>query len=47
MRNKDLLHRISEKENYNKLLNSGMFWEIHPELSGVYEEDIILINKNI
>lgn len=25
---------------YYKLLKSGMFWEFHPELSGIWEEDI-------
>ena len=25
---------IQTKENYDKLLSSGMFWEFHPELSG-------------
>jgi hypothetical protein len=27
------------KEDYIKLLNSGMFWEFHPELTGVWEKD--------
>lgn len=27
------------KESYNNVLNSGMFWEFHPELSGEYEKD--------
>ena len=27
------------KEQYNKLLRSGMFWEFHPELTGVWEKD--------
>jgi hypothetical protein len=26
-------------ENYMKLLNSGMFWEFHPELSGDFPRD--------
>ena len=25
---------IKTKENYNKLLKSGMFWEFQPELTG-------------
>ena len=25
--------------SYKKLLNSGMFWELYPQLSGVWEED--------
>lgn len=27
-------------DDYYKLLKSGMFWEFHPELSGIWEEDI-------
>jgi hypothetical protein len=27
------------KDAYTKLLNSGMFWELYPELTGNYEED--------
>lgn len=34
---------IKTKENYDKLLNSGMFWEFHPELSGDWEKDKVLI----
>lgn len=30
---------IIEKENYDKLLNSGMFFEFYPELTGNWEED--------
>jgi hypothetical protein len=28
------------REEYFKILNSGMFWEWFPEASGIYEEDI-------
>jgi hypothetical protein len=27
------------KEMYDKVLKSGMFWEIYPELSGEFEKD--------
>jgi hypothetical protein len=27
----DTYKNIQEKENYDKLLSSGMFWEFHPE----------------
>jgi len=30
---------IQTKENYDKLLSSGMFWEFHPELSGNWDVD--------
>ena len=30
---------IKTKKNYDSLLKSGMFWEFHPELSGVWEKD--------
>jgi hypothetical protein len=36
---------ISSKENYNKLLGSGMFWEFHPELSGIWENDCKLFKE--
>lgn len=36
---------ISTEENYNSLKCSGMFWEFYPELSGVWEEDKLLIFK--
>ena len=31
--------QIKNKEDYDKLLNSGMFWEFHPELSGDWNKD--------
>ena len=33
------------KEDYIKLLNSGMFWEIYPELSGNWDKDSLILNK--
>jgi len=30
---------IQTKDNYDKLLSSGMFWEFHPELSGNWDVD--------
>lgn len=39
---KEYIMRTTEeilKENYNKVLNSGMFWEFYPELTGEYEKD--------
>ena len=41
----DIYKSIKTKENYNKLLVSGMFWEFHPELSGNWEKDKAVINK--
>lgn len=35
--------RINTKENYTKLLNSGMFFEVHPELTGNWEVDKLVI----
>ncbi len=35
----DKYNQIIEKYNYDKLLNSGMFFEFYPELSGNYEID--------
>lgn len=35
--------QIKTKENYNKLLTSGMFWEFHPELTGDWEVDKAII----
>ena len=35
----DTYKNIQEKENYDKLLSSGMFWEFHPELSGDWDID--------
>ena len=35
--------QIKTKENYDKLLSSGMFFEFHPELTGNYEKDMINI----
>lgn len=39
--------QIKTEENYTSLLKSGMFWEFHPELSGDWEKDKLIINKNI
>ena len=37
---------IKKKKNYDILLKSGMFWEFHPELSGVWEKDKeIILNE--
>ena len=33
-----LIHKLTE-EKYNMILNSGMFWEFYPDLSGIYEQD--------
>lgn len=36
------MSRLNEeisKQNYDKLLSSGMFWEIYPGLSGEWEKD--------
>ena len=38
-----MYEQIKTKENYDKLLASGMFWEFHPELSGDWNKDKILI----
>lgn len=34
------------KEDYCSLLNSGMFWEFYPELSGDYDKDFQQFIKN-
>ena len=41
---KIMYEQIKTKENYDKLLASGMFWEFHPELTGNWEidKDVIL-----
>ena len=36
--------QIQTLENYNILLKSGMFWEFHPELTGDWDKDKIIIN---
>jgi hypothetical protein len=40
---KPMYEQIKTKENYDKLLASGMFWEFHPELTGNWEVDKIVI----
>lgn len=37
---------IKTKDDYTKLLDSGMFWEFHPELSGEWVKDEPIINKS-
>lgn len=39
LNNDNKYQNIQTKENYDKLLYSGMFWEMHPELSGNYDID--------
>lgn len=34
------------KEEYNTLLNSGMFWELYPEATGIYYKDVELSLNN-
>jgi hypothetical protein len=41
----DRYRHIKTEEAHQILLNSGMFWEFHPELSGVWEKDKHIINK--
>ena len=36
---------IKTEEGYNALLNSGMLFELHPELSGVWEMDKVTIKE--
>jgi hypothetical protein len=36
--------KLKSEEGYNKLLESGMFFEIFPELTGGYKEDWKLIH---
>ena len=38
--------QIKTKENYDKLLSSGMFFEFYPQLSGNYAKDMININSD-
>ena len=40
----DIYENIKTEENYNKLLKSGMFFEFHPELSGNWLTDKVVIN---
>lgn len=35
--------QINMEENYSKLLNSGMFWEFYPKLTGQWDIDKKLI----
>ena len=39
--------QISIEENYNKILNSGMFWEFYPELTGQWNIDKKLILPDV
>ena len=41
----DGYRNIKTKENYISLLNSGMFWEFHPELTGNWDLDESVINS--
>ena len=38
-------YELLDKTSYNKLLSSGFFWELFPELTGNFEEDYKLINE--
>jgi hypothetical protein len=40
---KNMYEQIKTKENYDKLLSSGMFWEFYPELTGDWIKDISII----
>lgn len=39
--------QINTEEKYTKLLNSGIFWEFHPELTGTWEVDEKLILPDV
>ncbi|MEJ2267730.1 MAG: hypothetical protein P8X70_01500 [Nanoarchaeota archaeon] len=36
---------IKSKENYDKLLKSGMFFKIYPSLTGEYDKDKIIMER--
>jgi hypothetical protein len=38
-----MYEQIKTKENYDRLLVSGMFWEFYPELTGNWEADKVVI----
>lgn len=40
----DRYRHIKTEENYMSLLKSGMFWEFHPELTGNWYLDELIIN---
>jgi len=40
-----MYEQIKTRENYDKLLKSGMFWEFHPELTGDWDKDKLVILK--
>jgi N6-adenosine-specific RNA methylase IME4 len=42
-RKMDRYKQIKTRKHYDMLLASGMFWEFHPELTGVWSEDRLLI----
>lgn len=39
--------RISTREEYSQLLYSGLFFEIYPELTGIWEDDKKIIMGNV
>lgn len=41
-------NKIKNKKEYDLLLTTGMFYELHPELSGNWETDkkLIFANRN-
>lgn len=38
---------INTRERYDKLLSTGMFFEIYPELTGIWEEDCKVIGGQV
>jgi hypothetical protein len=42
---KEALDKINYKDFYNKLLKSGMFWEMFPELVGIWEKDKVKFKR--
>ena len=43
----DIYKHIKTESKYNELLASGMFWEFHPELTGTWKIDTLVINKQV
>lgn len=41
----DPYRHIRDEDNYYKLLKSGMFFEFHPELSGNWSKDSLIIKN--
>lgn len=43
----ELIQELLEKDKYDKLMSTGMFFELYPYLSGDFEKDFVFLENKL